>query len=113
MVDTVIPGVGYTFFPDWHLAPYVAIMRRFMGLADNLDYYDLMAEVAQEAIGAGLDADDYAEIIKYTQQNLKPKFGSFFRFDEYCAMNLSRYMQHYLTGGWGIEGNMAAESRPL
>ena len=20
--------------------------------------------------------------------------------------NLSRYMQHYLTGGWGIEGNM-------
>jgi glyoxylase-like metal-dependent hydrolase (beta-lactamase superfamily II) len=131
MVDTVIPGVGYTFFPDWHMSPYVPTMRRFLsldwdtfvpghfwitdraGFADNLDYYDLMAEIAQEAIGAGLDADDYAEVIKYTQQNLMPKFGSFFRFDEYCAMNLSRYMQHYLTGGWGIEGNMAAETRPL
>ena len=51
---------------------------------------------------------------RYTQQNSSKdgKFGSFFRFDEYCAMNLSRYMQHYLTGGWGIEGNMDSRYDP-
>jgi glyoxylase-like metal-dependent hydrolase (beta-lactamase superfamily II) len=131
MVDTVIPGVGYTFFPDWHMSPYVPTMRRFesldwdtfvpghfwitdrAGFVDNLDYYDRMAEIAQEAIGAGLDPDDYAEVTRYTYDHLQAKFGKFFRFDEYCAMNLSRYMQHYLTGGWGIEGNMPADTRPL
>lgn len=131
MVDTVIPGVGYTFFPDWHLSPYVPTMRRFLslewdtfvpghfwitdraGFEESLDYYDRMAEIAQEAIGAGLDADDFAEVTHYTNKHLKPKFGRYFRFDEYCVMNLSRYMQHYLTGGWGIEGNMTADTRPL
>ena len=71
------------------------------------------AEIAQQAIGAGLDVDDFAEVTRYTYKHLEPKFGKHFRFDEYCAMNLSRYMQHYLTGGWGIEGNMAADTRPL
>ncbi len=131
MVDTVIPGVGYTFFPDWHLSPYVPVMRRFLsldwdifvpghfwitnrkGFEDNLEYYDQMAEIAQEAIGAGLDVDDFAEVTKYTYEHLQPKFGNFFRFDEYCAMNLSRYMSHYLTGGWGIEGNLTADTSPL
>ena len=131
MVDTVIPGVGYTFFPDWHLSPYVPVMRRFLGLdwdtfvpghfwitdrkgfEDNLEYYDQMAEIAQEAIGDGLDVDDFTEVIRYTYKHLEPKYGKFFRFDEYCAMNLSRYMTHYLTGGWGIEGNLTANTSPL
>jgi hypothetical protein len=98
MVDTVIPGVGYTFFPDWHLSPYVPVMRRFLsldwdtfvpghfwitnrkGFEDNLEYYDQMAEIAQEAIGAGLDVDDFAEVTKYTYEHLQSKFGNFFRF---------------------------------
>ena len=131
MVDTVIPGVGYTFFPDWHLVPYVPTIRRFesldwdtfipghfwitdrTGFAEGLDYYDEMAEIAQIAIGAGLDPDDFADVTRYTQEHLKNRYGHLFRFDEYCAMNLSRYMQHYLTGGWGIEGNMAANTAPL
>ncbi len=131
MVDTVIPGVGYTFFPDWHLSPYVPTMRRLLslewdvfvpghfwvtdraGFEESLDYYDEMAEIAQEAIAASVDPDNYADVIRYTQENLEHRYGHLFRFDEYCAMNLSRYMQHFLTGGWGIEGNMLPETKPL
>ena len=83
------------------------------GFEDNLEYYDQMAEIAQEAIGDGLDVDDFTEVIRYTYKHLEPKYGKFFRFDEYCAMNLSRYMTHYLTGGWGIEGNLTANTSPL
>jgi len=36
-----------------------------------------------------------------------------FRYDEYFAMNLVRYMQHYLTGGWGIEGNLPPTTTPF
>ena len=131
MVDTVIPGVGYTFFPDWHLTPYVPTMRRFeslnwdvfvpghfwvtdrAGFVANLDYYDQMAELAQQAIVDGLDPNDYAAVIRYSDEKLKPKYGAFFRYDEYFAMNLMRYMLHYLTGGWGIEGNMQAITTPF
>lgn len=131
MVDTVIPGVGYTFFPDWHLAPYVGTMRRLLeldwdvfipghfwitdraGFIDNLDYYDRMAEHAQNAIAAGVDPDDLAEVQGYTREHLAPDFDRLFRFDEYAALNLARYMLHFLTGGWGIEGNLAAESSPI
>ena len=35
-----------------------------------------------------------------------PLYSKEFRYYEYGAMNLSRYMQDYLTGGWGIEGNL-------
>jgi glyoxylase-like metal-dependent hydrolase (beta-lactamase superfamily II) len=131
MVDTVIPGVGYTFFPDWHMAPYVPVMRRFLsldwdtfvpghfwitdraGFQQSLDYYDEMAEIAQEAIGAGVDADDFAEVTRYTTEKLEGRYARYFRYDEYCAMNLSRYMQHFLTGGWGIEGNWTPDTTPL
>jgi glyoxylase-like metal-dependent hydrolase (beta-lactamase superfamily II) len=131
MVDTVIPGVGYTFFPDWHLTPYVPTMRRLesldwdmfvpghfwvtdrAGFAAGLDYYDEMAELAQQAIADGLDPNDYAAVIGYSNEKLKPRYGTLFRYDEYFAMNLIRYMQHYLTGGWGIEGNMSAITTPF
>ena len=131
MVDTVIPGVGYTFFPDWHLTPYVPVMRRLLsldwdvfvpghfwitdrqGFQDSLDYYDQMADIAQDAIAKGLDPNDFEAVTAYTNENLEDRYGRLFRFDEYCAMNLSRYMQHFLTGGWGIEGNMPFDTTPL
>ncbi len=131
MVDTVIPGVGYTFFPDWHLASYTALMRRFLsldwdlfvpghfwitdrkGFADSLDYFDQMGELAQQAIVDGLDPDDFAAISRYTSEQLERRFGQLFRFDEYCAMNLARYMQHFLTGGWSIEGNLPPTTTPF
>jgi hypothetical protein len=28
-------------------------------------------------------------------------------------MNLNRYMQEYLSGGWGIEGNLVPDTSPL
>ncbi len=131
MVDTVIPGVGYTFFPDWHLTPYVPTMRRLesldwdmfvpghfwitdrAGFAGSLEYYEQMAELGQQAIVDGLDPNDYTAVIRYSNDKLQPQYGSFFRYDEYFAMNLIRYMQHYLTGGWGIEGNMQAITTPF
>ena len=70
------------------------------------------AEIEQ-AIVDGLDPHDWAEVTKYTNLNLACEFGQLFRFGEYCAMNLSRYMQQYLTGGWGIEGNWQQETTPL
>jgi glyoxylase-like metal-dependent hydrolase (beta-lactamase superfamily II) len=131
MVDTVIPGVGYTFFPDWHLVPYVPVMKRLLsldwdlfvpghfwitdrkGFIESLDYFDRMSDIAQQAVISGLDPHDFAEVVKYTDANLKQEFGDLFRYGEYCAMNLSRYMQHFLTGGWGIEGNWQADTTPL
>ena len=131
MVDTVIPGVGYTFFPDWHISPYVPAMKRFLnldwdifvpghfwitdrqGFKDNLQYYDDMAEVAQDALSRGIDPHDWEAVTHYTNETLDPRWGHLFRFDEYCAMNLSRYMSHFLTGGWGIEGNMRADTTPF
>lgn len=131
MVDTVIPGVGYAFFPDWHLAPYVSTMRRFesldwdvfvpghfwitdrAGFTESLDYYDQMEVLGQEAIADGLDPNDYAAVTRYCNEKLKPKYGSLFRYEEYFAMNLMRYMLHFLTGGWGIEGNMPANTTPF
>ncbi len=131
MVDTVIPGVGYTFFPDWHLTPYVPTMKRFLSLdwdvfvpghfwitdrqafVDSLSFYDRMADVAQQAIIDGLDPNDFAEVTRYTQAKLAAEFGELFRFEEYCAMNLCRYMQHFLTGGWGIEGNYQPTITPF
>jgi len=131
MVDTVIPGVGYTFFPDWHIVPYVQTMERFLsldwdlfipghfwptdrqGFIDNVAYYGVMAELAQRAIAAGVDVGDFSSVTRYTQENMSKKFGHLFRFGEYAAMNLARYMHHYLSGGWGIEGNMRAITTPF
>ena len=72
-----------------------------------------MAEVAQDAIARGLDPHDWEAVTRYTQDNLDSRWGHLFRFDEYCAMNLSRYMQHFLTGGWGIEGNCHVDPTPF
>ncbi len=131
MVDTVIPGVGYTFFPDWHFKPYVPCMKRFLsldwdvfvpghfwitdrqGFIDNLEYYDLMADFAQQAVIDGLDPHDWNGVCRYTGEKLSASFGNLFRYHEYCAMNLSRYMQVYLTGGWGIEGNIQPDTTPF
>lgn len=131
MVDTVIPGVGYTFFPDWHLTPYVPAMKRLLsldwdifvpghfwvtdrrGFEESLKYYDDMAEVAQDALSRGIDPQDWEAVTNYTRKELDPRWGHLFRFDEYCAMNLSRYMQQFLTGGWGIEGNMRVDPTPF
>jgi glyoxylase-like metal-dependent hydrolase (beta-lactamase superfamily II) len=121
MVDTVIPGVGYTFLPDWHLTGYVETMRRLLaldwdifvpghfwrldrrGFADNLAYYELLAGVAQDGLAAGIDADDYEQVKRYTYERLDREWGHLFRFDEYAALNLMRLLLHLRTGGWGLE----------
>lgn len=131
MVDTVIPGVGYTFFPDWHLTPYVAVMKRLLsldwdlfvpghfwitdraGFIASLDFYERMADVAQQAIVDGLDPYDFEAVRRYSAQKLDAQFGHLFRFDEYFAMNLWRCMQQFLTGGWGIEGNFRPDLTPF
>lgn len=131
MVDTVIPGVGYTFFPDWHLRPYLQTMRRFLsldwdlfipghfwmvdrkGFEDNLHFYEDVSEAAQRAVIDGVPEDDLEAATMWAREKLGPRYGHLFRFDEYIGMNLMRYMLHYLTGGWGIEGNMEANSTPL
>jgi hypothetical protein len=83
------------------------------GFHDSVDFYDRMAEVAQQAIFDGLDPHDFAAVKKYTDLNLSAEFGELYRFGEYCAMNLSRYMQQFLTGGWGIEGNWQQDTTPF
>ena len=131
MVDTVIPGVGYTFFPDYHFQPYAAIMRRFLsldwdlfipghfwivdrkGFEANLGYFEGIGEAAQLAIADGVDPQDYEAATRYAQEKLEPKYGRLFRFDEYIGMNLVRQMQHYLMGGWGIEGNFKGDTSPF
>jgi glyoxylase-like metal-dependent hydrolase (beta-lactamase superfamily II) len=131
MVDTVIPGVGYTTLMDWHLTHYVPVMKRFLSLdwdtfvpghfwvlnreqfVDNLDYLDRMFEFGQRAILDGVDPHDWDDINRYANEKLGPLYGNLFRFGEYAAMNLSRYMQECLTGGWGIEGNLRPDTGPL
>lgn len=123
MVDTVIPGVGYTFFPDWHLASYVDSMRRLEalewdrfvpghfwvtdrnGFAENLDYYEFMADAAQTALADGVDSDNYPEVERYATEHYGDQYGRLFRFHEYFGMNLMRVMVHFRTGGWGLEDN--------
>jgi len=130
MVDTVIPGVCYTFIPDWHLSSYVPTMRRLLeldgwdrfvpghfwpvdraGFAQNLDYYDRLAEAGQQALIDGVDSDDYDEVKAYAEEKLRSEFGYLFRFHEYIGMNLMRYMLHYRTGGWGLEDNSVEKVR--
>jgi glyoxylase-like metal-dependent hydrolase (beta-lactamase superfamily II) len=124
MVDTVIPGVGYTFLPDWHLATYVESMERILALDDwevfvpghfwavdragcraNLDYYREMGEVAQDALAEGVDPDDIVEIGSWADERLAGRYGGLFRYDEYMATNVMRFMAHFRTGGWGLEDN--------
>lgn len=132
MVDTVIPGVGYTFFPDWHLSSYVSSMRRLeslewerfvpghfwptnrAGFAENLDYYEFMADAAQTALADGIDPDDYPEVERYAIERYGEQHSRLFRFYEYFGMNLMRMMVHFRTGGWGLEDNSGeAVGEPL
>lgn len=131
MVDTVIPGVTYTFIYDWHLRPYIGNMRRLLELdwdlfvpghfwpvdrqefEENLQFFEALEETAQRAIDDGVDVEDYAAVSRYAREKLGPSYGHLFRFQEYIGMNLTRYMHHFLTGGWGIEGNMKPESGSL
>ncbi|MEE8056501.1 MAG: MBL fold metallo-hydrolase [Pseudomonadales bacterium] len=131
MVDTVAAGVGYVFMPDWHLTHYVPVMKRFLSLdwdlfvpghfwvlnrqqfIEILDYWECMFEFGQRAIIDGVDPHDWKGINQYTEEKLGPDFREHFRYYEYAAMNLSRYMQEFLTGGWGIEGNLKPDTSPL
>lgn len=131
MVDTVIPGVGYTFFPDWHMGSYVRTMRRLLeldwdlfipghfwmtdrqGFEECLNYFEVLGEEAQRALAAGVPVDDLDAVTKYAREKLASRYGRLFRFDEYVGMNLMHHMGHYLTGGWGIEGNVPALSHSL
>jgi cyclase len=124
MVDTVIPGVGYTFYPDYHVAGYTAVMRRFLEIPDwdlfvpghfwpvdragfsaNLDYCDALPVVAREALGAGVDPDRLDQAHAFAERRLGPDFGGLFRFQEYAGLNLMRFMLDAQNGGWGIEDN--------
>lgn len=131
MVDTVAAGVGYCYLMDWHLAHYVPVMRRFLSLdwdvfvpghfwilnrqqfIDILDYWEHQIEFSQQAVIDGVDPHDMSDLRNYTEEKLGPTDRDLFRYYEYAAINLSRYMQEYLSGGWGIEGNLVPDISPL
>lgn len=131
MVDTVIPGVGYTFFPDWHLDSYLTNMRRLealewtsfipghfwpvdrQGFRENLSYYERIDEAAREALSEGLDPDDFRAIDAWSRERLGGELGRLFRFGEYIGMNVMRFMLHRRTGGWGLEDAGGARSQAL
>ncbi|MBV8431602.1 MAG: MBL fold metallo-hydrolase [Solirubrobacterales bacterium] len=131
MVDTVIPGVGYTFVPDWHLDSYLPNMRRLealewtsfipghfwpvdrRGFSENLSYYERIDEAARQALSEGVDPDDFPAIDAWARERLRGELGRLFRFDEYIGMNVMRFMLHHRTGGWGLEDAGGARSDPL
>lgn len=131
MVDTVAPGVGYTYLMDWHLTHYIPVMKRFLSLdwdifvpghfwvinrqqfIEILDFWEHLFEFGQQAIIDGVDPHDWKGLNSYTDEKLGPHYQNQFRYYEYAAMNLSRYMQEYLSGGWGIEGNIKPDTTPL
>lgn len=131
MVDTVIPGVGYTFLPDWHLDSYLTNMRRLdtlawetfvpghfwpldrVGFHENLGFYERMAEEARKALASGLAPDNFPAIDEYARRRLQSELGRMFRFGEYVGMNLMRFMAHESTGGWGLEDAGGALEQPL
>jgi glyoxylase-like metal-dependent hydrolase (beta-lactamase superfamily II) len=131
MVDTVIPGVGYTFYPDYHVAGYTAAMRTLLEIPDwdlfvpghfwpvdragftaNLDYCDALPAVAREALGAGVDPDRLDQVHAFAERRLGPDFGGLFRFQEYVGLNLMRFMLDAQSGGWGPEDNAPGRHRP-
>jgi glyoxylase-like metal-dependent hydrolase (beta-lactamase superfamily II) len=121
MVDTVIPGVGYTFFPDWHLSSFVPAMRRLedldferfvpghywpvdrAGFSANLEFHDFILAAGEEALRAGVDPHDYPGVARYADERYASTHAHLFRYHEYFAMNLMRAMLHALQGGWGPE----------
>lgn len=121
MVDTVIPGVGYTFLPDWHLSSFVPAMRRLealdfdrfvpghfwpvdrAGFRANLEFFDFILAAGEEALRDGVDPHDYGEVAGYAEERHAGSYPDLFRRREYFAMNLMRAMLHALQGGWGPE----------
>ncbi len=93
MVDTVAAGVGYTFYPDWHLASYVPSMRRLLdlpwdrfvpghlwpldraGFAQALAWWEALEAAAAEADAAGVDPDDLADVSAFADEHLRPDVG--------------------------------------
>lgn len=129
MVDNVAAGVGYTFYPDTHMASYLPSMRRLEELdfdlfvpghfwplgrdefRASLEYFEFLTAAGEQALLDGVDPDHYAEIVSYADDRYRRGQGQLFRFDEYFAMNLMRAMLHALSGGWGLEDRGAAEER--
>jgi glyoxylase-like metal-dependent hydrolase (beta-lactamase superfamily II) len=130
MVDTVIPGVGYTFFPDWHLEPYLGNMRRLLsldwdtfvpghfwctdreGFRQNLKYYEEVRTVAEEALVSGVDPMELDTVRSFAEEKLNA-YEDFFRYNEYVGQNLMRYMLQLKTGGWGVEGVTSSRTGEL
>jgi glyoxylase-like metal-dependent hydrolase (beta-lactamase superfamily II) len=121
MVDTVAAGVGYTFYPDWHLSAYLPSLRRLLdlpwerfvpghfwpldraGFAEAIAWWEALEEAARAGEAAGVDPDDLAEIAAFADERLRPAWGHLFRYEEYAALNLMRFLLHLRTGGWGLE----------
>ena len=127
----VISVPCYTTLMDWHLTHYVSVMRRFLSLdwdlwvpghfwpitrprfIEILDYWERLFDFGQQAIIDGVDPNDWDGLNTYTDEKLGPLYSDEFRYHEYGAMNLHRFMQEYLTGGWGIDGNLKPNLTPL
>jgi glyoxylase-like metal-dependent hydrolase (beta-lactamase superfamily II) len=121
MVDTLAAGVGYTFLPDWHIARYLGSLRplldlswdRFVpghfwvldraGVAEAIAWWESLAEAASEAYSLGVDPDNMADVVAFADAHLRPAWGHLFRYDEYAALNLMRFLLHHRTGSWGLE----------
>lgn len=127
MVDTVAPGVGYTFLPDWHVDSYLPSLRRVLDLewdrfvpghfwpigrrefAEAVAWWEALVETAHAAHAAGVEPDDLHAARAIVDERLRPAWGHLFRFEEYAALNLMRFLLHVRTGGWGLEDCGAGE----
>ncbi len=123
-VDTIIPGVGYTYLPDWHLASYLPTVGSLLdldwdvfvpghfwlvdraGYRRNVQFYEVLLDAAQRAFVEGVDLDSLPQITAWAREKLRPDLGTLFRFDEYIGMNVMRCIWHFLQGGWGLAGNV-------
>jgi glyoxylase-like metal-dependent hydrolase (beta-lactamase superfamily II) len=123
MADTVMPGIGYNSFPDYHISTYLSSMRKLEALnwetfvpghfwpmdrrefSESLDLHERLAELGQNALIDGVDADDLDEVAAWASEHTRDLFGDSFRYGEYMALNVMRYMVHFRTGGWGLEDN--------
>ncbi|MGV0645775.1 MBL fold metallo-hydrolase [Mycolicibacterium sp. XJ2546] len=132
MADTVIPGATYTVVPDWAWTNWIPNTRRLLGLdwdryapghfwqlsrrefEADFELWDATAGCALEALQAGVDVDDFAEVRKFTYEKLDAPFGyRVFRFDEFMAVNVLRHMIHYKTGSWGLSDYEPYSTEPF
>ncbi|MGH8209002.1 MAG: MBL fold metallo-hydrolase, partial [Steroidobacteraceae bacterium] len=131
MVDNVQTGIGYTFFPDHHIEPYTGNMRRLLDLdfdifipghfwlmsrddfCNSLNLFDTLVEDAKQALIEGCDPTDLGELDRWCHQKLAARYERHFRFHEYIAQNMMRFMHHHLTGGWGVDGATPPAEGPI